>query len=234
MLGGSAKLAVALIVLLCGLVASGFLYAMAGYGLAAEGPMARVSIVIATYSSIASGVAAAAALQAINRYRWQAMVFFLSALVALAGMGLCARSRISEWAEVWTYELARLSRLPDNVTFDDGRERAFLAIEDRAPSYLQPASAPWEIQGALVWATFRRSTNHDRRMIASSWDSHRLSHWFATSDNWFNRWDGHRFEQGLCDGHAAIYSSAASEFWVWRTSKLEMERIESPWEMGCK
>jgi len=109
---GFARVLVAAVVFACGILASGLLYAFASYGLAAEGTMARVSIVIATYFSIAAGLMAAAAGRGIDVHRWIATGFFLCGITAFFALGLTARSRVGDWADTWTYETERLSRLP--------------------------------------------------------------------------------------------------------------------------
>ena len=229
---GFARVQVALIVFACGILASGLLYAFAGYGLAAEGTMARVSIVIATYFSIAAGLMAAAAWRGIGAQRWVAIGFFLCGIPALLALGLTARSRVADWADTWTYETERLSRLPVASGSADHEQRLFLAIDDGIPSFVAPATAPWEITGAVAWAS--NKATHSRLAMVDIWRwPPAQSRWFATAHNWFNRWDGNRFEQGPCGGGVAYYGSGA-ELWAWRTSDSVLVKIEPPWEIGCK
>ena len=230
---GFVRVQIALIIMVCGIVASGFLYAFAGYGLAAEGPSARVSIVIALYSSVATGVLAAAAWRAIGSYRLPALAFFLSAATALIALGVTARSRVGEWADAWTYELTRLSRLPAVVASADRDRRTFVVIEDQAPSFVEPATAPWEITGAIAWASY--TTTNSRLAMVSIWQQRPfVFHWFATPHNWFNSWNGHRFEQGPCASNIATYGSPTEELWLWKTSTTVLTKVEAPWELGCR
>jgi hypothetical protein len=233
---GAAMVRIALLVTTCGIVASSFLYAFAGYPLAMEGPMARVSIVIATYYAITSGVLAAAAWRAPDRRRWPVITFWLFAATGLMALGLTARSRLGEWADTWSYEVARLSRLPDSITSSefprDGVQRVYVAIEKRTPSAVDPATAPSEINGAIAWASYQ--ITNSRLLTIDLWRGSRTApRWFATPPNWFNRWDGKSFTQGRC-GEDAIYSAQGSELWSWDTSTGETSKIDAPWEHGCQ
>lgn len=230
---GLARFQLSLLATIGGIVASGLLYAMAGYGLAAEGPMARVSIVIATYFSIAGGVLAASSSPANGRHQWLTIAFFGFTMTALVGLGLTARCRVEDWADTWTFELARLSRLPTFAAPGDGSNRAYLAIEDRALTAVQPATAPWEIAGAVAWASSKRSPETSQFLLTGLWKGEPYR-WFGTIGDWFNRWDGHQLEQGQCANHAVIYSAPASEFWIWNTSTTELKKAEAPWELQCR
>lgn len=229
---GFVRMQIAALVVVCGIVAAGFLYAFAGYGLAAEGPMARVSIVIATYSAIVVGVLAAAVWHAINSHRLPAIAFCLCAAIGFIALGLTARSQVGEWADTWTYETARLSRLPVPLASPIGEQPIYVAIEDRAPSFIEPATAPWEITGAVAWASYK--VTNSRLLTLDLWrKGNTLAHWFATPPNWFNRWNGHRFEQGPCGG-AVVYSATGTGLWSWKTSQRTLTKVEAPWEIGCK
>jgi hypothetical protein len=229
---GLVRLPIALLVVICGIVASGLLYASAGYGLAAEGPPARVSIVIATYFSIAAGVLAAAVWCAGRSYRWPAISFCLCGISALTSLGLTARSRVSEWADTWTYETARLSRLPATIASPDHEHLIYIAIEDRAPSFVEPATAPWEIVGAVAWASHK--VTNSRLSMVDIWRLPPVGYrWFATPHNWFNRWDGKNFEQGPCNG-SVTYSGSGVELWSWTTSTDRLTKVEAPWKLGCQ
>ena len=95
---------------------------MAGYGLAAEGVMARTSIVVATYASICMGIFAAAGWQ---QLKGPSIVWSLSrgslclaaTMVLLFAMAVASRARLEEWEATWDYELARLARLPTEYEF---------------------------------------------------------------------------------------------------------------------
>lgn len=230
---GFVRLCIATMMAICGIVAAGFLYAFAGYGLAAEGPMARVSIIIAMYSSIVSGVLAVAAWNAFGWRRLPAAAFCVFAVSALVGLGLTTRSRVGEWAATWSYELARLSRLPAAVVSADrsagGGQPVYIAIENRDPSFIEPATAPWEISGAVAWAINR--TTNSRSMMEDVWT--RPPRWFAAPHGWFNRWDGQNFQQGFCKG-SVIVSASGTELWSWNTSSSTLTKIEAPWEAGCQ
>jgi hypothetical protein len=219
----------------CGIIASGLLYAFAGYGLAAEGPMARVGIVLATYCSIISGVLAAAAWCAMARHRLIVLLFWVSAGIGLVALDLAARARVSEWADTWSYEIARLSRLPTAITsaktYVAGDERLYVAIEDRPASFVEPASAPWEIGGAIAWASYRNTNS--RLLTADLW---KLApyHWFATLPNWFSRWNGGSFVQGPCSEGATYSAASGSGLWSWNTSTNEFIKVDAPWAHGCQ
>jgi hypothetical protein len=231
---GPFRMVLALAVVVCGIVAAGVLYALAGYELAAEGPMSRVGIVLATYCSVVTGLLTAAAWRTAGRLRLTALVFGISTGVGLVALDSTARSRVSEWADTWSYEMARLSRLPSAITsqktYPAGDERIYIAIEDRPPSFVEPATAPWEIGGAIAWAANRHTGA--RLLTVDLW---KLApyHWFATLPNWFNRWNGHNFEQGLCADSTVIYSASGSELWSWISSTGELNKITAPWEYGC-
>jgi hypothetical protein len=218
---------------ICGVVAAGLLYASAGYRLSAEGIMARVGIVLATYYSVAAGILAAAARCTMGRNRLPAMIFCLSVAIGLMALELTARSRVNDWADTWSYETARLSRLPAPTASAGGYQRIYVAIEDKDPSAIEPATAPWEITGAVAWATYKVTNN--RSLMLDPWRGSRtLPRWLAASHGWFNRWDGQRFEQGFCGNDAIIYSAEGSELWLWKTSASALSKVESPWEYGCQ
>jgi hypothetical protein len=226
---GLTRMWIAALAVVSGIVAAGFLYAFAGYSLAAEGTMARVSIVIATYCAIVPGVLAAAAWSVMGPYRLPAIAFCVCAAIGFMALSLTARSRVDEWADTWTYEMARLHRLPVPLASADGERRIYIAIEDRAPSAVQPATAPWEITGAVAWASYK--VTNSRLLTLDLWRGTSKT-WFATSPSWFNRWDGHSFEQGPCDG-AVIYSASGAELWSWKTSQGTLTKVEAPWQIGC-
>ncbi len=219
-----------------GIIASSFLYAFAGYPLAMEGPLARVSIVITTYYAVTSGVLAAAAWPPTARHRWPAIAFWLFAAVGLVSLELTARARVAEWADTWSYEQTRLSRLPAIVSSSElqagGDRRIFLAIEERPRTFVEPAAAPWEIIGAVAWGSYQITKS--RLLMVDRWKGTRTApQWLATPRDWFNRWNGHSFEQGPCGG-AAVYSVSGSELWLWKTSASVLSKVEAPWEYGCR
>jgi hypothetical protein len=233
---GASRVVLAFLVIAGGIVVSGLLYASAGYGLVAEGVMARVSIVIATYYSIAAGLLAASAWRGYNQSRLAAIAFFLAAGTGLVTLELAARTRTEEWADVWSYELVRLSRLSASITSDRyqfaGDQRIYVAIDDRPRSFVEPAAAPWEIFGAVAW-TYYRATN-SRLLMVNRWKgSHIAPEWFAAPRNWFNRWNGHSFEQGFCGTGPPIYSASGSELWLWQTGGSALTKVDAPWEYGC-
>jgi hypothetical protein len=234
-LAGVVRMHFALVMTICGVIASGLLYAFAGYGLAAEGPTARVAIVLATYYSITAGVLAAAAWGAIAKRRLAVLVFWISAGTGLVALNLTARARVGEWADTWSYETARLSRLPTAITsakmYVAGDRRLYVAIEDRPASFIQPATAPWEIGGAVAWASYKNTNS--RLLIVDLWKQ-APPRWFATPPNWFNRWNGEHFEQGVCNDGAVIVRASGSELWSWNTSTSELTKIDAPWEHGCQ
>jgi hypothetical protein len=234
---GAARVRIAFLVMVCGIVASSFLYAFAGYPLAMEGPLARVSIVIATYYATTSGVLAAACWRTPNRQRWAAAAFWLFAATGLIALGLTARSRLNEWADTWSYEMARLSRLPPIVLSAHrsagGDQRIYIAIDDRPLSKVEPARAGWEIGGAIAWASYK--VTNDRSLALDLWRGSRtVPRWFTTPPDWFNRWDGQRFEQGFCNSNAVIDGAQGSELWSWDTSTGELNKRGAAWEYGCQ
>jgi hypothetical protein len=230
---GALRVHLALFLTICGVVAAGFLYAFAGYGFSAEGVMARVSIVLATYYSVAAGVLAAAAWCTMGRHRLPAITFCLSAAIGLMALEFAARSRVNDWADTWSYETARLSRLPAATASDGGYRRIYVALEDKDPSAIEPATAPWEVTGAVAWATYNATNN--RSLTLDLWrGSQTLPRWLGASRGWFNRWDGQRFAQGFCDSGVVIYSAEGSELWLWHTSKGELKNNASNWEYGCR
>jgi hypothetical protein len=229
---GALRMHLALLLTICGVVAAGFLYAFAGYGFSAEGIMARVGIVLATYYSIVAGVLAAAAWCTVGRHRLPAIVFCLSAAVGLMALAQTARSRVNDWADNWSYETARLSRLPVAAASVGSYQRIYVALEDKDPSLIEPATAPWEITGAVAWAIYK--TTDSRSLTTDLWrESQTLPRWFAASRGWFNRWDGQRFKQGYCGSNAAAYSAQGVELWLWNTTTGELGKVEPPWEHGC-
>jgi hypothetical protein len=234
---GAVRVRVAFLVTICGIIASSFLYAFAGYPLAMEGPLARVSIVIATYYSTTSGVLAAAAWRAPNGQRRTVATFWLFAATGLLALGLTARSRVNEWADAWSYEVARLSRLPligvsAHVSAGDD-QRIYIAVDDRPLSKVEPARATWEIAGAVAWASY--NATNSRMLTLDIWHGSRtVPRWFTTPPDWFNRWNGHSFEQGFCGSSVVTYSAQGSELWSWNTSTSEFRKIDAPWERGCQ
>jgi hypothetical protein len=230
---GGVRVYLLLLLTVCGVVAAGFLYASAGYGFSAEGIAARVGIVLATYYSVAAGVLAATVWFAIGRHRLPAIVFSLATAVSLVTLELTARARVNEWADTWSYEMARLSRLPVAMASFGGYQRVYVAIEDKGASAIEPATAPWEITGAVAWATYKATNN--RSLTLDLWhESQTLPRWIEAAHDRFNRWDGHRFEQGFCGSSAVIYSAEGSEFWAWDTSSGELGAITAPWKHGCQ
>jgi hypothetical protein len=232
---GVARVPISLFLTACGVAAAGILYALAGYGLAAEGVPARVCIVLATYYSIAAGVLAAAAFTTIGRYPLLAVAFAISAAVNLLGLELTARARVAEWADTWSYELARLSRLPAALPTNLGKneaQRIYVAIEKKQPSSVEPATAPWEINGAIAWAVYKATKS--RLLTFDIWTAQRTApYWFATPSNWFNRWDGKKFEQGVCGSNVATYYAPGSELWSWDALTGDVKKIDAPWQLGC-
>ena len=239
---GHARVQIALLLTICGVVAAGLLYAFAGYSLAAEGPMARVSIVLATYYSIASGLLAAAAWGARNRLpallpaSLPPLAFWVFAAISFGGLAVTDRYRVGEWADTWSHELARLSRLPASITTPEASasagQRIYLAVEERTPAYLEPATATYEITGAVAWAIYQH-TNSRLSMIDIWRGSQTVPRWFGTAYNWFNRWDGKNFEQGPCQGPVAGTLSG-TELWTWDTSSGALVKVEPPWQLGCQ
>ena len=233
----ASRVRIACLVTICGIVASNLLYASAGYPLAMEGPLARVSIVIATYYAITSGILAAAASYALDRRRWSVIIFWLFAATGLIALSLTARSRVEEWADTWSYETARLSRLPSALVSariaGDDDQRIYLAVDDRPLSKIEPATASWEIGGAIAWASYK--TTNSRLLALNLWHGSRTApRWFAASHGWFNRWNGHNFEQGFCGSDTIIYSTEGSELWTWNTSTGAVNKTAPPWQYGCQ
>ena len=228
-----AKAGIALLVMIGAVVASGFLYAFAGYSLHAEGPMARVFIVIATYYALAAGVLAAGAWCKLEKRRSLALVFWCCSGIGLVALGSTARSRVNDWANAWTYETARLARLPFATAAAGNEQRIYVAIEDKPASTVEPATAPAEIAGAVAWASYRMTNS--RVLMVDRWKGTRTSaQWFAASSGWFNRWNGQRFEQGFCDAGTVIYSAPGTELWLWKTSTSVLRKVVAPWEYGCQ
>lgn len=229
---GPLRVHLALLVTICGIVASGFLYALAGYGFSAEGPMARVGIVLATYYSVSAGVLAAAAWCTIGQLRLTTSLFWLSAAISLATLESTARARVDEWADTWSYDTARLSRLPSPPTTVGNEQAIYVVVEDRSASSVEPATAPHEITGAAAWAFYNGTNN--RSLTVDLWRGSRTApQWFVASHGWFNRFNGHNFEQGFCGTDRAIYTVSGSELWLWNTSTGALSKVDAPWEYGC-
>lgn len=228
---GTLRVHLAFLLTVCGVITAGFLYAFAGYGLSVEGVMARVSIVLATYCSIVAGVLAAAAWCKISQRQLSAITFCLTAAISLIALELTARARVNEWADTWSYETARLDRLPVAMTSGGGAQRIYVAVEGREPSAIQPATAPWEITGAVAWASYKKTNS---RLLTSDIWRQAPYRWFATPPGWFNRWNGNSFEQGVCSDGAVIYSARGSELWSWNTSGSQLARTNASWEYGCR
>jgi hypothetical protein len=230
---GLVRVMVAFLVMVCGILAASLLYSFAGYGLGAEGPGARVSIVIATYSSVGAGLLATAVWRQADCRKFSAAAFCLSAAATLVALDLIGRLRVSEWAATWTYETERLSRLPAGMENPDYARRIYFAIDDRRswPSGVDPANAPWEITGAVAWASYKVTGR--RSLMIHVWREGR-SNWFSTPRNWFSRWNGQQFEQGPCSSNVVVYSLSGSELWLWQTSAAELTRAEAPWQQACQ
>ncbi len=219
----------------CGTAAAGVLYSLAGYGLAFEGPAARVAIVIAVYSSIAIGLLSTGAWNAMRLRRPSGFIAILLTLGLLVNLNLTSKLRLSEWAATWQFEKARLARLPVEFQFRQNDTRVFLALEDHESTFIMPATAPWEIFGAVAWAVYVRSPAHDRSMMVDIWENTNLGvRWFATPPGWFNRWNGKSFAQGPCGTEGTVYESAGSEFWIWHSSESKFERQVNSWNSGCE
>ena len=111
-------------------------------------------------------------------------------------------------------------------------QRIYLAVEGRPEAKVEPATASWEIAGAIAWASYK--VTNSRLLTLDLWrGSHTAPRWFATAPDWFYRWNGQRFEQGACDGGAAV-STPGSELWAWNTSSGELSEIHSPWQQDCR
>jgi len=234
---GAARTRRAAFVTTCGIVASSFLYAFAGYPLVMEGPLSRVSIVIATHYAVTSGVLAAAAWCSPRLRQRPAVLFCLCAAIGLFALGLTARSRVSDWADTWSYELARLARLPPEVTSADvsagGSQRIYLAIDERESSMVEPAMSIWEIRGAVAWAIYKKTMNREQAL--DLWHGSRnFPLWFSARQDWFNRWDGKSFQQGSCDGSGVVLSDQGQELWLWKTSTSDLIAAAPVWERGCR
>jgi hypothetical protein len=83
---------------------------------------------------------------------------------------------------------------------------------------------------AVAWASYRLTNN--RLSMVEAWRRPAAYRWYATPHNWFNRWNGHQFQQGPCTAVVA-YGGSGQEFWAWRTSTTTLEKIAAPWEIGC-
>jgi hypothetical protein len=151
---------------------------------------------------------------------------WLSAVIGLMAFELTARYRVSDWADTWSYETARLSRLPATTASTADYQRIYVAIKDKDP-IIEPATAPWEIT-KLPGPTTKPPTT-------GRWhNSQTLPRWLAASQGWFNRWDGQRFEQGFCGSNTVIYSAQSVELWAWNTSTGEFDKQASGWQHGCQ
>ena len=224
-----AKAGVALFLVICGVVASGFLYAFAGYPLHAEGPPARVFIVIATYYSLAAGVLSAAAWCAFSKRRVLALAFCCCSTTGLVALDMTARFRVSEWADAWSYDVARLARLPLPIATLGSEHRVYVAVEGKGAATIEPATAPWEITGAVAWASYK--VTNSRLLALDLWRE--TPTWFATHPDWFSRWDGQSFAQGPCNEDPS-FTARASELWLWKTTTSTLTKADAPWQYGCR
>jgi len=227
-----------LIVLMGGIGAAGILFAMAGYGLAAEGVMARTSIVVATYASICMGIFAAAGWQ---QLKGPSIVWSLSrgslclaaTMVLLFAMAVASRARLAEWEETWDYELARLARLPTEYEFRSwSSDPSFYVLIENMDSLYSPAKAPHEIGGAIAWQLYKRSGNNDRQMMDELWHGEG-SPWSTTTTSWFTRWNGETIEQGFCDGQLPVYTRRSPKLWVWNPAASTFAPVKPGWSHGC-
>jgi len=229
-----------LIVMTIGVGAAGILFASAGYGLAAEGVMARTSIVIATYASICMGLLTAAGWQQLKAAahpggRCLGGLSLAGTLVLLFTMTVTSHARLKEWEDTWDFEVARLARLPADYDFNppSSDPSFYVLIEDRDSIYA-PASAPWEIGGAIGWQLYKRSANSGRRMMDDLWHTKPIHWpWFVAMPNWFTRWNGETVEQGFCANQAPIYTSTGSELRVWDPAASTFASVEPGWSHGC-
>lgn len=215
------------------IAAAGILYAFAGYGLAAEGPMARTSLVLTIYAGIGMGILSALAWQALAVRPVSAIAGIASIAAIIIGIGMSSSHRIDEWARAWQFEMTRLSQIPEEIVSLQGNDRAFIAISDTKWQFVAPASAPWEISGAAAWALYNRTG--DRKAMADVWNMRSPSfRWYAAFPGWFSRWNGSRFEQGPCGSDAAVYGRSASQTLLWKPGNPKFEDAGASWESNCK
>ena len=230
--GLRAAVTVAALFLIGGAMA-GILYAMAGYGVAAEGVMARSANVLSVYSALASGLLTAAAFAQIRLRPGLAVAQLGATAALLVAFSATSHARLQDWAATWTAEVERLASLPQSYKFIERNSRIYVALEPSAP--LRPISiavAPWEINGAIAWELYVRSGYSDREMMEGAWHGH--GRWYATPPDWFNEWDGQRFAQGPCENRVPIYHGAGTELWVWRRDGAVFAPVESGWSTGCE
>jgi hypothetical protein len=224
---------VAMALFCAGIVAGGVLYAFAGYGLAAEGVMARTSILIAIYFSVACGLFAAAAWQQTGLMAWLRAIWIIYALSLIISMALVSKVRLEEWASVWSQEKERFSSLPAGYSPVSGDTKGYVVVNVKATTFVHVASAPWEMQGAVAWGLSTRSGVVGRGMTRLLWQKEMVTHWYSTLPQWFNRWNGTVFEQGPCASKSTVYSGQFNEMWVWNPQEKTFAAAAPGWAVGC-
>lgn len=235
-LRGLPRIASALALLVCGVLATGVLYAMAGYGLALQGVMARTSVAIGFYMSVAAGALTYGA-WLLSRTSWR---FKAVAAMSVAGIVACnfssSRRVVDEWAAIWSADRARVDRIPADYEFIFNDRRLYVLRPSETANVAGQASAPWEITGLVAYGLYIASGSKDRRMMVEAWShsGQKSTRWYVASADWWHKWDGRRFEQGQCGRSHAIYSNDGSQLLIWQLGSRSLEVAAAAWEAGCR
>jgi hypothetical protein len=213
----------------------GLLHAMAGYGLAVQGEMARTATGINFFASLGCGFLALGAWELRRRLFSAWAMALLSAASVILCLTVSSRTRTSEWANTWEYEKQRLAALPADYSFQVDDQRLFVLVDTRNNGFTRPALAPWEITGAIAYQLYIRSQYKDRRMMIEAWERPPgwRWRWFVSSPGWWNRWDGSTFSQGLCGNRALIVESSGASLWIWPSDVSAFALAEAGWHAGC-
>ncbi|MGL4396244.1 MAG: hypothetical protein ACRCS9_06885 [Hyphomicrobium sp.] len=220
-------------ILICGIVAAGILYAMAGYGLVLEGIMARTSVCISFYMTLGLALLAVGAWHLQTRGILLHSAAIAACVLLISGLTLASRARVDEWAETWRLDATRLATLPDAYAYNPADQRIFVLVDQTETGDIPLASAPWEIHSAIAYQVFVRSGHTDRRMMKTAWRNKEWK-WFAATKGWFNRWDGKVLAQGFCSNKVELYHNSGSELLVWTLGNPQLTPAAPGWSVGCE
>jgi hypothetical protein len=223
---GIARTSLALLAAVAGVCAAGVLYAAAGYELSSIGVMGRTTAVLSIYAAVALGVLGAASVTLRRNDNLSAWVQISASLLLVASFAWASLLRLGEWAKSWNAQLEVLHQLPAGPDKQFSSNARFLYLSPAESQKIPLASAPWEISGALAYATFLRSPLAGRNTMADNWTG--KSGWFAESPGWFTSWDGETMSQGFCWNQLSIYSMKADEIWLWKAGEQPGFRIGCP------
>jgi hypothetical protein len=160
-----------------------------------------------------------------------AWVQISASLLLVASFAWASWLRLGEWARSWDAQLEVLHQLPAGLDKQFSSSARFLYISRAESQKIPLASAPWEISGALAYATFLRSPLAGRNTMADNWTG--KSGWFAESPGWFTSWDGETMSQGFCWNQLPIYSMKVDEIWLWEAGEQQLRQASPGFRIGC-